>query len=68
MFYFSLELISSPLEQNICKGENQTFRCEKTYYTNFTIIINEALHGVKSVSSNDCGYMYIYIFSLFYKI
>jgi hypothetical protein len=49
------ETVSNQLQQNVCSGDTKTIRCEKTPFTDFTVIVNEAVQGVKQYSTNQCG-------------
>lgn len=50
----SKDVISDEISENICSGDSKTITCEKSAYSNYTIVINQALQGVKKSPENQC--------------
>ena len=56
------DVVSSVFVKDICAGSNETLTCENSLNSKFTIIINEALSGIKSEESRSCVFKYVAFF------
>lgn len=48
-------MATAPLQLDVCRGDSTTIKCENTLNTNFTVVVNDAINGVKQSPTSKCG-------------